>query len=205
VEHPLEPLTDYAEESGGEVVVDEHALPRTIERLGQRVHLTYQVSRPPDGKIHEVSVTARRGGLEVVAPHQVASVTPEAMSAVRARTLLTGDEAGGEISIRAQVVQDTQATTKPDEWIGRVDIDMDVAELHLTSTEKPVDLRVTLALVLPDGRIFVSQQAVNGQDLSRAGRWSYTIPLRLPAGSQKLAVVVDELAYGRWGGAVSKL
>jgi VWFA-related protein len=205
VEHPLEPLTDYAEESGGQVVVDPRTLPDAVDRLSERVHLTYQVSHPRDGKIHAVRVTTSRPGLTVRAPRQVASVTPEAMSAVRARTLLGAEQAGGEIPINAQVVEDTGTTTKPDEWIGRVDIDMDVAELHLTATDEPVDLRVTLALALPDGRIYVSQQAVKDQDLSRAGRWSYSIPLRLPAGTQKLSVVVDELAYGRWGGAVSKL
>ena len=204
--HPLDPLQDLAADSGGELLLSADQLATEVAALSDRVVLTYQVPRAPDGKVRRLDVRSRREDLTVTAPRFVAYASPDALAAANARRLLESAPAQiGDLTLQAH------GETRPDPADPKtvnafVDVDLDLAPLTAARAGLNAgELRATLAILLPDGKIFVSQQRPQPQDLSRSSTWRYRFPLRVAKGTRKVAVVVDDLRHGMWGGTVVEL
>lgn len=204
--HPLDPLRDLADDSGGKLVLSADDLGSEVAALTDRVLLTYQVPRAPDGKVRRLEVRARREGLTVTAPRFVAYASPDALAAANARRLLAGGGAtAGDLVLQAhgEIRPDPQ---DPKTATAFVDVDLDLGPLAPAGGALNAgELRATLAILLPDGQIFISQQQPQPQDLTQSASWKYRFPLRVAKGTKRVAVVVDDLRHGMWGGAVVEL
>ena len=87
---PLGPLNKMAAYTGGETLRGPERLPAALQRLRDKVRVTYQVARRADGALHRIEVRSRRPGLKVRAPRWSGSALPEEAAASRSRRLLTG-------------------------------------------------------------------------------------------------------------------
>jgi Ca-activated chloride channel homolog len=213
VYRPLEPLNALAEKTGGEVVTGRGGISDALVRLGERVRLTYQVERLPDGRVHDVRVRARRPGLTVKAPEFSGSPAPEAASSARARRLLESSAERGDMPLIAAVAPAADGDGEPSSGQGAggrstVQARIDLTALGVPAGAPPTSLRVTLAVSFADGargerEPFVRHEVVPGQDLGGLDYWTYTLPVTLPPEAERISVVIEDLASGSWGGAVA--
>jgi hypothetical protein len=128
------------------------------------------------------------------------------MAAANARRLLEGGGGqAGELALQVRGESEPNPAD-PKTVDAFVDVDLDLGPLTAARAGLNAgELRATLAILLPDGKIFVSQQRPRPQDLSQSASWSYRFPLRVLKGTRRVAVVVDDLRHGMWGGAVVEL
>jgi len=203
VQHPLDPWRMVSAATGGEVVVDVRDLDDTLERLDERQLLTYQAGRRRDGALLPLEVRATRAGVEIDAPAWVSAGSPEALAGARARSLLAGAAAGGDLPVRVQVVP--EAPDAAGQVAGRIEATVEFAPLgeakaQLTATA----LRFTIAVPRPDGSVLVLHEMAQNADLSSRLGWIFQARLVAPAGTPQIAVVVEELGTGAWGGALGR-
>ncbi len=206
--HGLQPLTSFAEASGGVLLTSEDLLAEAVASLGRRWRLTYQVERQPDGRIHEVEVRLRELGGEVRAPLWIASETLEEIAFERARNMVEGNLEGGELSLQAAIffpsAREENYSGGPRR--GTLAVRADLAPLAaLRHTLQTADVRVSLAVFYPERDPFTHHQVVRSQDLSLEGTWDFSTQLNLPADAARVVVVVEELASGVWGAAAAPL
>ncbi|HEX2252760.1 MAG TPA: VWA domain-containing protein [Thermoanaerobaculia bacterium] len=204
--HPLQPLNVLAEATGGETLTGVREIPAALGRLADRVVVSYQVERPADGSTHRVEVRARRPGLTVKAPRWSSSPAPAAAASARARRLLAGDVERGDLTLLAvvalQEAEGEDAARRSAVLQARLELGAD-AGLAADRGSAPRDLRVTTAVSFAEGTPFVRHETAQGQRLGGLDAWTYTLPLSLPAGFERVAVVVEDLATGAWGGALA--
>jgi VWFA-related protein len=207
---PLAPLNKMAAYTGGETLTGVGKLPASLERLGDRVRLTYQVSRPPDGALHAVEVRARRPGLKVKAPQWSGSPAPEAVASARARRLLTGDVDRGELPVAAALALEPEAAEaaegKAVRRRGTFQARLDLGSLKSSLAKTPPGpVRVTMAVSFAEAAPFVHHDLVESQALAGLDAWTYTAPLSLPPGVERVSVVIEEPRTGAWGGGLAAL
>lgn len=199
---PAGPLRTAAEETGGELALAPAQLGAAVTALGERVRLTYQVPRDPDGAVHRLAVRAERAGLTVRAPRSVSAAAPDALMAARARHVLDGPRVEGAsfpVTLRAAGRPDP---AKPDAVDLTLELAADLAPLAAEGARLDAgNLRVTIAVEMPDGRILISQERPRPRDLSADRRYASSTPLRVPKGVRRIAVAVDDVESGAWGAA----
>lgn len=205
VARPLDPGRLLAQATGGDVLTGAGALPETLERLEDRVRLTYQVERPADGRLREIEVRARRPGLEVWAPRWAGSTAPEAVAAARARRLLEGGADRGELPVTAAAALEPEPAAAGERDAprrGRLQARVDLRPLGAAlAAAGATPVRVTVAASFAAGEPFVRHDVIDGQELAGLDAWTYGLPLTLPRGIERLSVVFEELTTGAWGGA----
>ena len=199
---PEEPWEMVGEMTGGEVVTDVRELDDALARLADRWLVTYQVSRRKDGALRKLEVRPRREGLALHAPEWVSSGSAEAIAASRAKALLAGGAERGELPVVARV--EASPADEHGQIPGRVEARVEftpiaAAKGALVSTT----LRFTVAVPRPDGTIFVVHERAEKADLSQRAGWIFEARLLAPKGTASIAVVVEELATGAWGGATA--
>ena len=203
--HGLEPLLAHADETGGELLTDEGQLDRVVGELGQRILLTYQAARPPDGKIHRVEVVPRRPEIEVRSTRWVASETLEAISESRADGVIAGDGAAGDLPLESVVLlQDAPEGSESRRGTLAARIRLEPLR-QLRRDFSATALRVTLAVYFRDRPPFLRHEVLSRQDLSRGDHWDYTASLALPLDTSNVVVVVEELTSGSWGAGLAPL
>ncbi|MEM7052803.1 MAG: VWA domain-containing protein [Acidobacteriota bacterium] len=201
VYRPLGPLNQMAQATGGETLTGVKGLPRALERLTERVRLTYQVSRRPDGKLHPVEVRALRPGLKVKAPRWSGSLSPQAVSAARARRLLAGGVADGGIDLEAALALG-ETPEEGGNAKGRLQARVDLTSLAGAEMSSAA-VRMTIAASFSEGVPFVHHQDLPGQDLAGLSFWTYSSAIGLPPEVERVAVVFEDLASGAWGGGLA--
>jgi hypothetical protein len=92
---PIDPLRTVTEETAGELALTGDQLASAVAALGERVRLTYQVPRDPDGAIHRLEVRVRPEGWSVRAPRSVSAAAPDVLMAARARHVLSSGKDEG--------------------------------------------------------------------------------------------------------------
>ncbi len=174
---PLAPLGTMAAATGGEVLTELEALSSALERLPRRLRLRF--SWPEVADPSEVRVEWKgRGQARVRARRWVSPFTPEAVAAVRAGRFLLDEGEEGDLELSAEVRGGRELVVALD------------SEAGLPSGE----LRVTLAVADGGGTSIIHHRL--------AASASFTLPLELPAeGEPAVAVLVEELESGRWGGS----
>ena len=182
---PREPLNFLAEATGGEVLLQPSEVPATLARLAARFVLRYDAPQPLDGRPRALEVISPRQDLKVKTRRWDVEGLPEWIAAERAGRVADGEEEVGlEISTH---IQKPAAVGEP----GALD-------LRIESPEVPAGpLRVTVAG--PGGRGAFHHILT---DADRAGSEPnvYHLPVTLPEGADTVAVLVEPLAGGVWGG-----
>ena len=191
-----DPLLALADATGGSVV-QRAQLDEMISDLGGRVKITYQVSRPPDGKTHKVAVRANRPGLTVRTMKWSSEATPDDIAAVRAAQILRDGNTLGELPTTLKV-EWTPGTTGVRS--GNIVVDSSLAPIASVLASRRSSYRVTILARQAGQQPMLLHRIVNDYDPSK-GKFRYTAPITAPASKLELAIVVEELTTGVWGGA----
>ncbi len=211
---PLAPLRRLAEETGGELLRDSLALAGWLERLPQRVRLTFDP--PPaadagpaagaDPVRVEVALAGDSGGKRaapgVRARRWVASGTPETVAEHRARLLLRSEIEEGELPVSAAVAESPEGG-------GLLTLRYEGG----AAAGGRLPVRVTVAVAAEDGGTSYMHQMLSAAELGPLGQVSderggreLTLPITIAAGEERpIVALVEEMASGRWGGTHASL
>jgi len=205
---PREPLELLAQATGGELVATEGALRDATRRFGQRFELTYRPRLGFGDGLGTLDVSARGAELSVRAPAWASRGTPPPVTAARLRSLVEGRELSAPLDVAAALRLDDGAT--PELYRGELDTRVDLRD-YVDSrgpddlSSRPATFRVSLALTRPGREPELSSEVVDGQDLRSLEDWRYSKNLDVPADAEQVAVVVEELRGGRWGGTLASV
>jgi Ca-activated chloride channel family protein len=180
--HPNEPLEAMAEVSGGEMLPGALNVAGALARLRARYWLRYEAA--PSAAAHRLEIHAADAGFAVKARQWEGPATPEGVSAWRVRRLLSGEEEetdAGDLGLSAELRD------------GALDIQLD------PEARPGADgLRLSLATENPEsGAVAVTQRTVTAQDVGPDGMLRMPAP---PAGTERLALLIDDPLRGVWGG-----
>ncbi len=201
---PIGSQDHLAAASGGGVTVGSAGLEKSLDQARGWYLLTYQVARPPDGATHALEVRSLRPGVEVRTNRVVTAATSEGQAEARLRRLLTGGRSAGELTVEIRIRPPAPAEGK--RLMAEVDATVRFGSLAAVIARggRAVTLRVSVA-VQAGGQAPVVEHRL--QRLAKVPEnWVYSFPLEWPAaGASSLAVTVEELASGLWGGATLEL
>ncbi len=154
------------------------------------------MSRAPDGKARSLELSTQRPGIDLKTTRVVTAATSEGQAEARARRLLGGASEQGELAIDLAVRP--PALAEDENPTGEVE--MTVHFGSLAPLMRPgTALRVSVAIAAGDAEPTVEHRSEHLTEAS-AG-WIYTFPVNWSAASGgHLAVTVEELASGAWGG-----
>ncbi len=195
---PIDSQRHLAEPSGGNVVVGPAGLSRALDQSAGWYQLTYQVARAPDGKARSLALKPRRPGIELATTRIVTAATSEGQAEARVRRVLGGAEESGELGI------DLVVSPPPSEGAtGAVEVTANFGSLA-PLMRSGTTLRVSVAVVSGDREPVVEHR--DEQLAETSAGWIYSFPVTWPLepGGQ-LAVTVEELASGAWGGGRADL
>jgi hypothetical protein len=185
---PADPLREVADETGGEVVGNSGKIAQAIDRLDDRLRITYQVDRKPDGKPVKIELKARDKALKVRSAHWAASATPEEMSEQRALAQLLDSTFTGDLSVQSTVEWSANTARRQ----GTLNVVSKIPDLTKG------DFRFTLAVLVPPNESFVVNKHLAGYQLPN-GEFRLRTPLDLPAATSVVVVAIEELSTGMWG------
>lgn len=194
------PLERLAEASGGEVVVSESGLRDAVERLSQRQWLTFRAQASLDAGARTLEIRSLGGGLEIRAPRWWSPVPSEARAKARLERLLAGFDGAGELDVAA-VLQVTTGATE-----GTLEARLSLRDLEASAPEEEwlersaADLRVTVAVANEQGATTFTHRLYPNQDLRNEREWHFRTQLPLTAEATEVAVLVEEIGGGAWGG-----
>ncbi len=202
---PLEPLRLLAQETGGEVVVSGRGLRDVAGRLAGRLELAYRSELPPEAGMRRIEVRALRPGLVVRTRRWLSRGIPEAVSALRARQLLAGIEADGGFDVAAVLRLDEpgeEPAAAGASTGAALEARLGLRELETADGEAGGDatFRVTVATATEEGEPRLSREVLADQDLRYLDEWIYRTTVELPPGATEVAVLVEDLTGGLWGG-----
>lgn len=202
---PRAPLELLAAATGGAVVSGGQDLGSTIG--GLRSFGLLRLQAPAEG-LNALALRGRRPGLEVRAPAWLSASPPEAVAAARARRILAGEPTDGpsgaiDVSAALLFAGSSPETEEPEETDETDETDEpDQARLE-ARIQLPAEaggrLRVTVAPGSRDGPASL-EHLYEGP---RAGPWNLERPVRLADSSDRVAVLVEDLATGAWGGTLA--
>ena len=200
---PLGSQQHLAAPSGGKVVMGGGGLDKLIAESTGWYRLTYQVARAPDGEQHEVAVTTNRPDTEVWSTGVVVSGTSEGRSALRLRKLLEDASEDGELPVVVSVSDPRPAEQQKVVAVLTVTVDFQpIAPLFVDDGERV--LRFSVAVRGDTTEPFIHHQlgtavgALDGMHFEMPIEWKTKDPA-------ELAVIVEDLGSGAWGGTVSRL
>ncbi|MDH3744603.1 MAG: hypothetical protein OES47_05815 [Acidobacteriota bacterium] len=196
---PIDAQRNLAEPSGGDVAIGPAGLDRALDQASGWYLLTYQVDRPPDGAAHDLTLEIRRPGIEVKTTEVVTAATSESQAEARVRRLLGGATDRGELEVEL-----VPASSAADVGDGKHLAVQTEATVHFESVASLIgagaDLRVSIAVVA-EGTEPTVVHRLEKLDRASAG-WIYTFPVEWPKDAAcRLAVTVEDIASGLWGGA----
>lgn len=193
-----EPLLAYADATGGSVTTRAN-IPAVISDLGDRVVIVYQLSRPPDGKAHRVKVVARRPGITVQVSRWSSEGTPEELATARALAMLKDPQSQQNDLPTTVTLAWTSAADG--EKSGTITIRTPLAPLQPLLLGRNGVFRVTIAAQQGNREPTVIHRIVNR---TSGEAFLYRAPLQARDGQLQIAVAVEELTTGMWGGGHTK-
>lgn len=202
---PNYPLQVLASATGGELVVSDDQLHRTLESTAAAYQLSYQVDRPTDGLLHRVEIATSRPDVRLLTRRSVASGSLRGVATARAERRLAGEELDGGLVMGAALGNVTDAGHG--DRLG--DLQVRAALGPLEPTLAPLGLgrvRVTVVVANHGDPPFVHHQeiAVDWSTL-HDGVWYVNLRLKWPKRADQVAVVAEELVSGTWGVTVVPL
>ncbi len=187
---PAAPLETLARATAGGVVQSAKDLAGALEGLRRRVWLSYQVAGPADGELHALEARYRPSRRQLAYPAWARSSTPQSLSAARARRLLAGEPTGGTLAFTAEFQRrgEVHLTVEPP-----ASRDSGEAEGTIQTL-----LRLSLGVGGPDVDASVEHRRL-GSQIGDDAR-TYRVGFEMPEDRSWLAVVVEDLESGVWGG-----
>ncbi len=191
---PQQPLQIMSDATGGAVVANLSRLDDALKGLDERILLTYQVSRPPDGKVRSVTIRPRVPTLTVRSVQWSASSTPNDIAAARALDVMVHGSTYNDLSVNASF--DWQ---KDEERKGtlRLSVPVDVLKPALPDRNAASFLLTFAIQVAPKRAMMIHRQVVDA-DIA-AGVFNYQLRLDLPPEASAIVVEVEEASSGMWG------
>lgn len=197
---PDGPLLQLTAATGGERIAHAARLGAALEDIGRRIRVTYQVAREPDPAPRRVRVRVSRPGLTVKAPEWVSSTTPEAVAEGRAIDVLSGSRnPTGDVPLQPSLEMEPSQGGRPRG--GTIGVLVDLSPLRdLLAQIDRTKLRVSVAVAVSGSPSQVFHHLV---ELERPAsqRIAWSAPIEVPADTNMVAIVVEELATGAWGSA----
>lgn len=202
---PLEPLATLAEASGGEIVVSVAALGDALRRFGERFELVF---RPREAALGELRTLAIRGAGDRYRARGVRWASrglPSEVARLRLASLLSGAPSDGGFDVAA-VVQLRAGDPATGTAKGNLEARLDLRDLEAADPAESwtaagdAVLRVSVASPSPTGELEVHQEIFEGPDLEGRLEWLYRTELDLAPETTEVAVLVEELGRGLWGG-----
>ncbi len=188
---PEAPLETLARTTAGGLVQNPKELARALESLRRRVWLSYQVAGPADGELHALEARYQPSQRRLSYPGWARSSTSESLSAARARRLLGGEPTGGTLAFRA-------------DFHRHGEIHLEVEPASTAQADEAAEaatqtlLRLTLGVGGPDVEPAVEHRRLGSQTGQET--WSYRVGFEMPEDRSWLAVLVEDLETGAWGG-----
>ena len=201
---PRVPLTLLAEASGGEVITTDQALRDAVGRLAGRFQLTYRSSLRLEADSEHLEVRALRPGLTVRARRWVSRGIPEQVAEIRLGRLLAGIEADGGFDVAAvlRVEADEESAGSKAELEARLELrELETATPDGTRRQlADAVFRVTLAVAATGRQPRLEREVVRADHLGQLEQWRYDTSLEVPPDATEVAVLIEDLAGGLWGG-----
>ncbi len=194
--HPLDPLKEIAQASGGELLETPLALSDAIARLRGRFLLRYEAPPATDGQARTVVVRSAAPGLSLHTRTLAAAGLPAEVAALRARRLLAGEEGRGDLPLSADLrMMDGGPTGR------QAELEVRLAPSALPAGSLPPGAVLRLTAAAPEGTIGerLVQRSLGAGEAIGSEPWTYRVTLPLPEGADRVAVVVDLPASGLWG------
>lgn len=182
------------------MVTSADALAPALSGLSKAYVISYQVSRPPDGKPHVLSIKSKRPGLVVRAAASVVAGTPESTATQRALMLLSGTASNGELPVTVAVADDAAAGAG--KRTATLAVRVALAEVRdVIARLGTGKLRVTLLFEAPGAETEPHHEALSLPESGVPTAYTVKIPVSRPETATSVAVVVEELGTGLWGAA----
>jgi len=199
---PVGPQRHLAAAGGGRVVGSGGDLDTILDSSAGWYLLTYQVSRPLDGDLHDLDLSVARPGIALGHAAVVRAGTSEGQSASRLRRLLAEPANDGEIEV------DVSVGTPHEDGDGLVTAEVTVtipvdAAIRLVGSGNPRKLRISIALEDGPGTPTIRHDLVM-VTATQSGLY-YTVPVQYSSDHARLAVTAEDLPSGIWGGSVRAL
>jgi tetratricopeptide (TPR) repeat protein len=202
LDQPLESLRLLSQATSGPVVVTSEELAEAVAGLGRRVRITFQVGGAPDGQLHHVAVNLEKYGYGIRAPRWVRLSTPPAVAALRVRRLLAGELETGELNVdcRFRDREETETSLRG-EVLARLGSG---SEGWIEGKRENTPLRVSVGLGGPELEPLVLHDLVPLGQAVTPGEWLYRREVGPNEDYSWIAVVVEDLATGVWGGGMTE-
>ncbi|MEM8960523.1 MAG: VWA domain-containing protein [Acidobacteriota bacterium] len=200
---PRGTLETYTDASGGEVVTGAPSLASALARFGERRALIYRSNLSADADLRPLTVETTRDDLQVRTRRWVTRALPAPVVEARLEGLLRGEIPDAGIGVAAALSVDAQ--TASGGAAGTLEVRVDAFALDDLTAETLEDgqLRVTVAIAVPESAPQIRTEVVPVD--GALADWRYRIPLELPADADAVAVLVSDVASGRWGGGLAAL
>jgi hypothetical protein len=178
-------LRSLAQPTAGTAIGVEKQLPSFFRRVPARRRVWY-VPAAADGKAHGLAVRLAPGGVTLRGQTQARSSTPPGLAEARLRALLAGDRQEGKLVLKAG-------------WApgGHSALALELPPSGEATVVGP--LRLSLAYETPAGITFHHELVEKG--LVAEGAWRRTVPASLPAGTRRVALVLEDLGRESWATA----
>jgi len=200
--NPIAAQRHLAAPSGGDVAMGGGGLDDLMDSSAGWYRLSYQIDRAPDGAKHGLEITSDRDGVEIRSTSIIASETAEGAAAARVRRLLRGSPEAGDLKVALEVADVQPGADETTTAEATVTVDL-TAISALQTAGAGRNLRLSIG-ILPEGHDpFVLHRVETVEGV--VGTWRYGVPLEWPRGEASLAVVVEDLGSGAWGGTVTQL
>jgi len=199
---PMGSQRHLAAPSGGEVAMGGAGLDRLIEESSGWYRLTYQIDRPPDGANHDLAITSTREGADIRSTSVIASETLESEAAASVRRLLRGSEETGDLAVEIALTEPQRTADNTMSAEATVTVQLEaISSLLVDGGRRP--LRISVGVLAGDNEPFVLHRTETVDGIVAA--WGYRVPLRWPEGPATVAVLVEDLGSGAWGGGVGEI
>lgn len=178
------PLLALVQPTAGTVLGVEDQLKPALDNLAGRWRVWYQAPETLDGHLRAVEVRLPTSSAPLRGPRWIRSATPEELGSARARLLAGGNPVpDGTLPLKASLDGSNLVLRLPPAGEGAAG---------------PVRISVVY-----DNRSEALHTMKPEASLARG--WEDRMEIRPPTGARRLAVVVEDLARGAWGGAVVDL
>jgi Ca-activated chloride channel family protein len=197
--HRRDALLAITDATGGSIASAAPEFAKTISMISSRVRITYQVPRAPDTKPRKIEVRVKREGVRAAASRWTSSSTPEVTAAARALEQLRGSGAG-ELPAAARIQLAANADRR-NRASGSLEVRLGLEPLGaMRERLDRTTVRVSIAVESETAAANVMHQTIENYDLSKLQRILFTAPLHVDPKVRRIAVVMEELSSGMWGG-----
>lgn len=199
---PLGSQHHLAAPSGGDVVLGKKDLDAIVDQSRGWYRLTYQVDRPPAGIYRELSVSTSGADTVLRTTGVVLSGTSEARSETRLRQLLDGSGQIGELPVNVSISDPHSEEGEAPVVDATVKVSFaPIAQLFVEGGER--SLRFSIAVKVGDDEPVIHHELENAA--GALGGMYFDFPIEWSTPPETLAVIVEDLDSGAWGGWASDL